>query len=224
MKIDLQIKPLIVIVLLTLAFTMLLAQERSIETNRREDFLNSRVMLYKYQIDYHQNQRLSLGMNMPMTNNYIIDMELGSFPWVVHDKYNDNIFNFSIFSFIDATGILLFTAFLPNDLKATYGYLPIWLTNSSHNFYLNGKPDFEFNTKSKQSLKLALFAKNNTNYYIWMRNPWFEISPGLGVKLCLSAFSLDIGFERDYRIRRKKCKFTDGAFVSVSTYFPMNHK
>lgn len=207
-----------VFVVIIIGVSSLFAQNGFNNSIKVNSLTKYNAMLWKYSNDFHTANKISFGGSVPYSNHYLIDASVFSIAWLNKDHANKNKENVSIFSIIDVGLVMLTDKLLPEDKKAKNFLFPVFLTNSSHNFFLRGNPDYTYNNE-KVGFNIALFLKNNTNLYIFRENKWFEVAPGFGIKLYYNYFAVDIGFERKYQIvRNEKPNSVDGFFFSLTGY------
>jgi hypothetical protein len=174
------------------------------------------ALIFKHSNDFHSTNKTSIGVAYPVSKNYLIDFDLFQFAWINKDPFNEFERNVSVFPIFDI-GIFLSTVYLIPNFD-NFWILPAVYTNSSHNFFLKGNPDYTFGNE-KVGFNIALFAKNNTSFYVFRKNNWFEVAPGAGVKLYYRNFAIDLGYERRYQfVENERLKSKHGFFFSITGY------
>lgn len=188
------------------------------QTSKSDSLKNAHIsMILKYTNDFHSNNRISTAASIAFFSNYLIEMDILAYDWLSKDCINSNRNNISIFPLIDL-GLFYLTG--NGKWENDWTILPLTLTNSSHQLYLFGNPDYSDYNKHP-GFNLSLFTKNCTNIYIIQKIYWIEIAPGAGIKLYYCPFALDIGFERKYQIvEKQRAKFEDGFFFTINFYIP----
>jgi len=174
------------------------------------------AMITRYSNDFHSINKISMGYALPFSKSIITEFDFIQFAWINKDPFNRDKRNVSVFPILDI-GVFASLVYLSPDFNK-FWLLPIVYTNSSHNFFLNGNPDYTFK-KEKIGFNAALFVKNNTSIYVFRKNNWFEVAPGVGVKLYYRHFALDFGYERRYQfVEHRKHHIQDGFFFSITGY------
>lgn len=173
------------------------------------------AFLLKYNNNFHSTNRISSGTALAFSRNILTEIDILQYVWINKDPFNKNKRNVSIFPVFDL-GIGSLISFL-NPCSDLWLF-PVMITNSSHNLFLNGNPDYT-SGKEKVGFNSAFFIKNNTSLYVFWKNNWLDVAPGVGVKLYYRRFALDFGYERRYQfVEHKKPHIEDGFFFSITGY------
>ncbi len=153
---------------------------------------NNFSILNKYEYHFKTEYKIGIGYTFPISSHYLVEVKPIRVSWINKDKYNKDRDNYSIFFAIDFANSYIFSKIFPD---INYFLQPFYFTNSYHNFFLNGNPDF-YKVQPKSIPNLAIFLKNDTEYYVFKKNKWLEIAPGAGIKLCFYNFGAELGYEK----------------------------
>ena len=174
------------------------------------------AMIIKYTSNLHVDNRLGLGVDIPVSPWYIIETDFINLSWTNSDPFNKNRRSFSIFPVVDLSMIYLMSAALPRDKQETLWLLPLFFTNSSHNLFFLGNPDYQYNHE-KIGFNVAAFVKNSTNLYPFRKHAWMDTAPGMGLKLYYGGGSVDLGIQRKWRfVNDTGTSHVDEIFFSVT--------
>jgi hypothetical protein len=208
----------IFVILFAITFTALYSQNKVADSLKTDPYLKYSALFMKYSNNFHSMNRIIVGGSVAYSNHYLIDADLFSFKWLNKDENNSNRTNISIMPVIDLGILFSLGLIIPNDFKGDNLISPLYITNSTHNFFVFGNPDgSDFYNPPKANL--SFFIKNNTDYYIIQSNNWFELSPGAGIKLFYSSLALDFGYERKYQmIDNGKTNIINELFFSITSY------
>ena len=207
----------LVLIIFCVGFSTLFAQNVNQDSLYVDSLSKYNAVIWKYNNDFHSANRIGFGISIPYTSFYEIESDFLSISFLNKDNNNNRKFNVSIYPILEFGIISLGIITLPESIKEKL-LPPFYLSNSSHNFYLRGNPDYTYNNE-KVGFNIALFVKNNTNLYVFRKNNWFEVAPGFGIKLYYKYFAVDIGYERKYQIFQHERPYSeDGFFYSITGY------
>jgi len=210
-------KILFIIILALLILSLF--SEATVKDSTDYDPLSKHNSLYlSYANNLHSSNRIAFGGAIPITSHYLINTDIIHVTWENQDKYNKDKRSTSLFTLADMGATLAVATMFP-DLKK-YFLAPIFITNSSHNFYILGNPDYTYNDQ-KNLHNLALFVKNSTDVYFFRKNNWLEVCPGAGVKLFIYGYAVDIGYERRHQfLEHHRPKYIDGFYFNITNHIP----
>ncbi len=208
----------LVFIVIIIGVNTLLAQNVIPNSVKVDSLTKYNALILKYSNDFHSANRIGIGGAVPYSNFFEIESDFISVSWVNKDNANKNKKNVSVFTIIDMGLVMCTDYLLPEKIRAKNFLFPVFLTNSSHNFFLRGNPDYTYYNE-KVGFNIAMFVKNNTNLYLFRENKWFEVVPGFGIKLYYNYLAVDIGYERKYQIIQHEQPYSvDGFFFSITGY------
>ena len=157
-------------ILLFLFYTIFLHLNCEIE-NETAEVRNYEPIHESYLIQYRQNfdfmTRFKFTISQHITERYIRECSPLNISWQKKDSFNNNKTNYSVFPLLD----LCLSYFVYNNSNNLYS--PYFLLNSSHYLLLN---KMKYN---RLSLNAAIFFKNNTDLFVFEKNNWSQVSPGI---------------------------------------------
>ncbi len=156
-------------------------EDETVEVRDYEPINGSFIIQLRQNVD--NMNRLKLTISQHITERYIREDSYVNISWQKKDIYNRNKTNYSIFPFFDlCLNYLVYRKsdhweFNPDNL-----YSPYFLFNTSHYLLMN-KMNY-----NRPSINAAIFVKNNTDLFVFEKNNWAQISPGIGIRIFVGGF------------------------------------
>ncbi len=151
-------------------------------------------IFFKYRNNFNSSNSILVSSSISITSYYRVEIDQIAINWI-KDHRNNNKTTFSVFTLLDFT--LQYT--LSKFIKSKYSnFFPLAITNTNHSFRLFGNSDY-LSSFNFDSIILSLFLKNNTNLYIFRKNNWFEVSPGIGFELLYKPLKFEFGYQNQYQ-------------------------
>lgn len=139
-----------------------------------------------------------------LSNKYAFEPTLFSLIMCTEDAFNKKRTNFSI------TPLLQFLYFYrySEDQKLQLFY---FLNTKFHVLLLKpDKIDSIYNFTA-----LSFFVKNNTDFFVFRKKPWLQLSPGIGLNAFFGKqFHIRFGVARNYACGIKEKRIENAAFIS----------
>ena len=156
--------------------------------------------------------RFKFTISQHITERYIREASPLNISWQKKDPHNKNKTNYSIFPLLDFC-----LSYLVNrdsdqwEYNFSNLYSPYFLLNTSHYLLMN---KMKYN---QPSLNVAFFIKNNTDLFVFEKNNWAQISPGIGLRFFIGGF---FGLTVEGGIENKSIYlFGEKEFINKSCYF-----
>lgn len=217
-QMEYRMRELLFMIILVLAAHNLFSEETVKDSTEYDPLSKHNSLYYSYANNLHSSNRISIGGAVPISSHYLINTDFIHVTWENEDKFNRMRRSTSLFSLLDIGSSIAISLIFP-DLEK-YFLTPIFLTNSTHNFYLLGNPDYTYDDQ-KDLFNLALFVKNSTDVYFFRKNNWLEVCPGAGVKLFVYGAAVDLGYERRHQfLEHERPKYMDGFYFNITMHIP----
>ncbi len=155
------------------------------------------------------------------TRNYILESSILPFVWTTRDRYNSGKSNFSLSCILHPMlGALTWRGFEKSPDSKPWHNPPLMLLlllNSRHHLF-PFQPHYATDVNFEGAKSFSFSLKNHTDLFVFRKNLWLNVSPGVGISFLFEIIHLQVGYTQSIEFNFDTVRFNPAVYFAVGVW------